>query len=203
MLYLLLPTDVHRHRLSSRDYIKTLRCHERGREFESRRPRHIFNGLVGSRSSTRLTASQCIDHWRTPSSTSERLLRPAVIGAAHWQAEIELPLSAPGWPRIARPPDVSAGHSPRNRNPANPVSPTLLGPPELKLASSNMGNWGSPLAPVITKSGGPGRVDGIGSGDGRGIGPGNGSGLGPGYDWGFGDKHPRSGEPGGSDVVYL
>ena len=32
--------DVRRHRLISSDYIKTLPCHGRGREFESRRPRH-------------------------------------------------------------------------------------------------------------------------------------------------------------------
>src|SRR4029077_3693066 len=31
--------DVRRHRLISIDYIKTLCCHGRGREFESRRPR--------------------------------------------------------------------------------------------------------------------------------------------------------------------
>jgi hypothetical protein len=34
--------DVRRHRLISSDYIKTLPCHGRGREFESRRPRHSF-----------------------------------------------------------------------------------------------------------------------------------------------------------------
>ena len=35
------PSDVRRHRLISSGYIKTL-CHGRGREFESRRPRHCF-----------------------------------------------------------------------------------------------------------------------------------------------------------------
>jgi len=38
--------DVRRHRLISSDYIKTLPCHGRGREFESRRPRHIFQRLT-------------------------------------------------------------------------------------------------------------------------------------------------------------
>ena len=40
--YLVVSKDVRRHRLISSDYIKTLRCHGRGREFESRRPRHSF-----------------------------------------------------------------------------------------------------------------------------------------------------------------
>ena len=40
MRYLLVSTDVRRHRLISSDYIRTLGCHGRGRGFESRRPRH-------------------------------------------------------------------------------------------------------------------------------------------------------------------
>jgi len=40
--YLVVSKDVRRHRLISIDYITTLRCHGRGREFESRRPRHSF-----------------------------------------------------------------------------------------------------------------------------------------------------------------
>src|SRR6266436_2579483 len=43
--YLVVSKDVRRHRLISRDYITTLRCHGRGREFESRRPRHLFKHL--------------------------------------------------------------------------------------------------------------------------------------------------------------
>src|SRR6202049_5374495 len=40
---LVVSKDVRRHRLISIDYITTLRCHGRGREFESRRPRHFFS----------------------------------------------------------------------------------------------------------------------------------------------------------------
>src|SRR3984893_9911744 len=40
--YLVASKDVRRHRLISIDYISTLPCHGRGREFESRRPRHSF-----------------------------------------------------------------------------------------------------------------------------------------------------------------
>jgi|SRR5690348_13373076 len=39
--YLVVSKDVRRHRLISIDYITTLPCHGRGREFESRRPRHF------------------------------------------------------------------------------------------------------------------------------------------------------------------
>ena len=41
-LYLVVSTDVRRHRLISISYINPWRCHGRGREFESRRPRHFF-----------------------------------------------------------------------------------------------------------------------------------------------------------------
>src|SRR5260370_415956 len=40
--YLVVSKDVRRHRLISIDYIYSAACHGRGREFESRRPRHSF-----------------------------------------------------------------------------------------------------------------------------------------------------------------
>src|SRR5438876_4853580 len=43
--YLVVSKDVRRHRLISISYITTLSCHGRGREFESRRPRHIFQDI--------------------------------------------------------------------------------------------------------------------------------------------------------------
>jgi hypothetical protein len=39
------PNDVRRHRLISISYMLLLPCHGRGREFESRRPRHFFRSL--------------------------------------------------------------------------------------------------------------------------------------------------------------
>ena len=45
--YLVVSKDVRRHRLISTDYITALPCHGRGREFESRRPRHSFQGVTG------------------------------------------------------------------------------------------------------------------------------------------------------------
>lgn len=74
----------------------------------------------------------------------------------------------------------------RNPNPALPVEPTLFGPPDLKLSSPNLPNYGDPLAALITGSSGPGSGGGIGSGSGGGIGSGEGGGLGPGSGGGTG-----------------
>ena len=67
------------------------------------------------------------------------------------------------------------------------VTPTLLGPPELKLPEmqANM-NWGDPKGVLGPASNGPGFGGGIGSGSGGGIGSGTGGGLGPGEGGGTG-----------------
>ncbi len=67
------------------------------------------------------------------------------------------------------------------------VTPTLLGPPELKLPEmqANM-NWGDPKGVLGPASNGPGYGGGIGSGSGGGIGSGTGGGLGPGEGGGTG-----------------
>jgi len=74
-----------------------------------------------------------------------------------------------------------------NLNPQLQVTPTLVGPPELKLPqmSSNM-PWGDPNGVVGPPSNGPGFGGGIGSGEGGGIGSGKGGGLGPGEGGGVG-----------------
>ena len=63
---------------------------------------------------------------------------------------------------------------PRNPNPILPAEPTLLGPPDLKVPSTNDPNFGDPLAKFLTGSGGPGGGGGIGTGEGGGIGSGPG-----------------------------
>lgn len=70
---------------------------------------------------------------------------------------------------------------------------TLLGPPDLKIPSPNMDNYGDPLAKLLTASGGPGGGSGIGSGTGTGIGSGTGGGLGPGSGGGTGGGAYRPG----------
>jgi len=74
-----------------------------------------------------------------------------------------------------------------NTNAQLQVTPTLVGPPELKLPAmaSNMA-WGDPQGVVGPPSNGPGFGGGIGSGEGTGIGSGKGGGLGPGEGGGVG-----------------
>lgn len=74
----------------------------------------------------------------------------------------------------------------KNPNPKLPMEPTLLGPPELKVANPNLSNFGDPLAASVTMSNGPGGGGGIGTGEGGGIGSGSGGGLGPGEGGGTG-----------------
>ena len=45
MRFLVVSMNVRRHRLISIDHMTALRCHGRGQEFESRRPRHSFLAL--------------------------------------------------------------------------------------------------------------------------------------------------------------
>jgi len=67
-----------------------------------------------------------------------------------------------------------------NLNPKLAMDPSLLGPPDLKVANLNMANFGDPLAKSVTDSLGNGNGTGIGSGSGGGLGPGEGGGTGGG-----------------------
>jgi protein TonB len=81
---------------------------------------------------------------------------------------------------------------------------TLLGPPDLKIPSPNLDNYGDPLAKLMNGSGGPGGGSGIGSGTGTGIGSGEGGGLGPGSGGGTGGGayRPGTGGVGYPSCVY-
>jgi len=67
-----------------------------------------------------------------------------------------------------------------NLAPKLAMDPSLLGPPDLKVPSPNMANFGDPLAKSVTDSLGNGGGTGIGSGSGGGLGPGEGGGTGGG-----------------------
>lgn len=84
----------------------------------------------------------------------------------------------------------------RNPKPALPVEPTLFGPPEIKIATNNLPNYGDPLASMATNSSGPGSGGGIGTGSGGGIGSGTGGGLGPGSGGGTGGGVFQAGRDG-------
>jgi protein TonB len=81
----------------------------------------------------------------------------------------------------------------RNMNPKLAVEPTIMVPPEIKVAMNNLPTIGDPKSQAIIPSNGTGSGSGIGSGEGGGIGPGNGRGLGPGEGMGIGGGTYRPG----------
>jgi TonB family protein len=74
----------------------------------------------------------------------------------------------------------------RNDNPKLAVEPTVIVPPEIKVAELNMPNLGDPKSGAVIPSNGTGSGSGIGSGEGGGVGPGHGRGVGPGEEAGMG-----------------
>jgi protein TonB len=86
--------------------------------------------------------------------------------------------------------------APKNIAPKLSADPTLLGPPDLKVPSPDMVNFGDPLSGLMTASAGPGAGGGIGTGSGGGIGSGSGGGLGPGSGGGTGGGAYRPGTGG-------
>jgi protein TonB len=74
----------------------------------------------------------------------------------------------------------------RNLNPKLAVEPTVVIPPEVKLAQNNMPNLGDPMSHAVLPSNGTGSGSGIGSGSGGGVGSGKGPGFGPGEGGGTG-----------------
>jgi periplasmic protein TonB len=83
------------------------------------------------------------------------------------------------------------------------VQATVLGPPQIKLPSPDLPNYGDPLAKLITNSGGPGQGGGIGTGGSGGVGSGQGGGVGPGFEYGAGGGYPSAGEGGYGEPACL
>jgi TonB family protein len=81
----------------------------------------------------------------------------------------------------------------RNDNPKLAVEPTVMVPPEIKIAQNNMPNLGDPKSTAVIPSNGTGSGSGIGEGSGGGVGPGNGRGVGPGEGMGIGGGVYRPG----------
>ena len=82
----------------------------------------------------------------------------------------------------------------RNPNPKLAVEPTVIVPPDIKVAQLNMPNLGDPKSSAIIPSNGTGSGSGIGSGSGGGVGSGNGAGVGPGSGGGMGGGVFRMGQ---------
>jgi TonB family protein len=99
-------------------------------------------------------------------------------------------------PKFSSQPQLAPPELIRNPTAKLMVTPTLIGPDNLKVESNNMDRWGDPLGKSITDSNGSGSGGGMGSGSGGGIGSGNGGGLGPGSGGGTGGGVYRAGENG-------
>ena len=74
----------------------------------------------------------------------------------------------------------------RVQNPKLAVEPTIVIPPQVQLASSNLPNLGDPMSHAVLPSNGTGSGSGIGEGEGGGVGKGKGPGFGPGEGGGTG-----------------
>jgi periplasmic protein TonB len=76
----------------------------------------------------------------------------------------------------------------RNDNPKLTAEPTVVVPPQVKLAMNSLPNLGDPMShlPSGPPSNGTGSGGGIGSGNGGGVGSGSGPGVGPGSGGGIG-----------------
>ena len=82
----------------------------------------------------------------------------------------------------------------RNQDPKLAVAPTIVVPPEIKLAQLNLPDLGNPLSHLPSvPSNGTGSGGGIGSGSGGGVGSGEGPGYGPGHGGGTGGGAYRVG----------
>jgi len=82
----------------------------------------------------------------------------------------------------------------RNFNPKLAVEPTVIVPPDIKVAQLSMPNLGDPKSSAVIPSNGTGSGSGIGSGSGGGVGSGNGPGVGPGSGGGMGGGVFRMGQ---------
>jgi len=74
----------------------------------------------------------------------------------------------------------------RNLDPKLAVEPTVIVPPDIKVAMNSMPNLGDPKSSAVIPSNGTGCCSGIGSGTGTGVGSGSGPGVGPGEGGGIG-----------------
>jgi TonB family protein len=82
----------------------------------------------------------------------------------------------------------------RNPNPKLAVEPTVMVPPDIKVAMNSMPTLGDPKSTAVIPSNGTGGGSGIGEGNGGGVGSGNGRGVGPGEGMGMGGGVFRSGK---------
>ncbi len=109
---------------------------------------------------------------------------PAHLGGSGGGAASDLPADSGVLPRFELTQLAPPVPTILNPNPKLAVSPSLLGPRDVKASILDLALLGSPLEEVGPPSGGPGSGGGIGSGQGPGVGSGTRPGLSPGDDVG-------------------
>jgi len=82
----------------------------------------------------------------------------------------------------------------RNPNPKLVAEPTVIVPPDIKVAMNTMPDLGDPKSSATIPSNGPGASGGMGNGADGGVGPGHGRGVGPGDEAGRGGDAFRMGK---------
>jgi protein TonB len=107
-----------------------------------------------------------------------------------------IPASRGKLPKFSQQAQLAPPELIRNPNAKLMVTPTLIGPDNLKINSPDADRWGDPLGKMITDSNGSGSGGGMGTGSGGGIGSGNGGGLGPGSGGGTGGGVYQPGQNG-------
>ncbi|MGA7566185.1 MAG: energy transducer TonB [Terriglobales bacterium] len=123
------------------------------------------------------------DSYALPTSKKE------VAGGGGGGEHLRLPATKGRLPKFAMRQIVKPQIVVRNEAPKLPVEPTVVVPPQLRLAENHMPNLGNPAAiplPSAPPSNGYGSGGGIGSGSGGGVGVGHGAGVGPGTGGGIG-----------------
>lgn len=131
---------------------------------------------------------QIVDLVAPDISVYQPVIKPQEMGGGGGggdRAKVEAP--AGKLPKVAREQFTPPAVVMRNNKPKLPVEPSVVLPPEIKLASANVPTLGLPMSKIEgPASNGIGSGSGIGSGMGGGVGSGIGAGVGPGEGGGTG-----------------
>jgi protein TonB len=124
----------------------------------------------------------------SPDSYAMPVAKKIVAGGGGGGTREKLPAPKAALPKPAMQQITPPAMVVRNEQPKLAVAPTVVVPPQVRMADNHMPNLGDPQAPALPSmpSNGTGAGGGIGSGSGGGVGVGHGSGVGAGSGGGIG-----------------
>jgi len=125
----------------------------------------------------------------SPESYAMPVAKKVVSGGGGGGDHDKLPATKGSLPKLAMEQITPPAIVVRNEHPKLAVAPTVVVPPQVRLAENHMPNLGNPTAaplPSAPPSNGVGSGGGIGSGSGGGVGVGHGPGVGAGSGGGIG-----------------